>query len=409
MEKLFAAIGMASKEPNALSVLKFMRYFARVCKLWFNDIVQKRTDKLLGTTDINARYVSDSRSFHHPERDPLSQPAYAIVSQPPKYFFLSKEIARSLRETDVTIKDVERAWLFYKDVGVGFQIGKVRQYKKFAGTKPMAYYQAAPSVPRVFSSSASGSNSTSTRSDSESSVQHSSTMPSATSTSNADQLGRLPREPEPPTLEESVNAGLATNVLTTNAANKDLSEVLESDSATIPQLNWVIITVKATNSFYVGVTEVRVNLSTASPSARIDVRYAYLDHDFDPIIYVLPEDHSEDVRPVKISDIICLLPDTVAVPDPVAYPELKLEDVTCARVYLEVKTYVEPIMDRLQPAPAANAYAKKYNPVRRQYRAERLNRVELAQDLPPKERESFLAQIPDDSRAFNEVPLTDHE
>ena len=110
---------MASKEPNALSVLKFMRYFARVCKLWFNDIVQKRTHKMLGTTDIDTHYVSDTSSFAHPARVP-PQPTDVIVSQP-KYYFLSKEIARSLRETDVTGKDVERAWLFYQDVGQAFQ------------------------------------------------------------------------------------------------------------------------------------------------------------------------------------------------------------------------------------------------------------------------------------------------
>ena len=96
---------------------------------------------------------------------------------------------------------------------------------------------------------------------------------------NAEHLVRA--EPAPPTLAESVNAGLATNVSATNVTNMDLSEVLESDLAAIPQFNWVIITAKgSTNSFYVGVTEVLVNLSTASPSAKIDVRYAYLDHDW---------------------------------------------------------------------------------------------------------------------------------
>ena len=208
--------------------------------------------------------------------------------------------------------------MFFRDVGKGFRIGKIRQQFKFNGTRPQNFYQSAVSArPREIVS----------------------TIAPVPAASNTD-----------PLIEEAnsalavVSASTAASVTSTIEPDffETHSGVVDSGTAEqdeILKVNWLIINShKASGSlFYVAVSENEVNLQ-GKPSSKAKIWYPEIDYEDDPVTYrVDPNPDDSAFYFVKIENIICILPDAIGVPE--------TQHDGASRSRLEVEGYVENVLE----------------------------------------------------------------
>jgi hypothetical protein len=357
VEKFFAAVGIASLEPNCLSVLKFLRVFPKVCKQWFFQIIHKR--KMLGTEDVDAKYVAGD--FDLSLNSEMSHEISGVHGLPVFQFMAKKQAWENWRHCELSVKEIHLSWCFFRDVGKGFRIGKIRQQFKFNGTRPQNFYQSAASRPREISTIAS--------------------VPAAGNTGPLiEEANSVPAVVSVSGSTASVTATFEPLGETSSAAGVD-STAGGAEQDEILKVHWLIINSPKTSGslFYVAVSENEVNLQ-GKPSSKAKIWYAEIDYEDDPVTYrVDPNPDDSAFYFVKIENIICILPDAIGVPE--------TQHDGASRSRLEVEGYVENVLEmRKRNSMISNSaqqesstYAKKYatTGLNRRLRVPRLDKEDI--------------------------------
>lgn len=280
----------------------------------------------------------------------------------------TKSFAReNWREVKLSHAEVKLSWEFYREVGKAFRMGKVRQQFRYTGTRPMYYYHGETlqlKQPFVFVQSPTSTSTVNV-------TASLSTLPAVLVLPDLAMISVTSSTPAPAHVTASKNNTAPTSTTGPSITGLNVTSLTPTVSASLPLdqatstgatiLSWLIINApknRENELFYVAVTKDQVFLNGGKQSAKVCILFAELEyHDTEPTTYRYdPDSVEDDWTQVKISDIHCVLPESMAVPE--------TNNDGFSRVSSEVQAYVQPLLENKRVAASSNvgdSGAKKYS------------------------------------------------